>query len=159
MNIKILCVGKIKEQYWNEAINEYCKRITSYSKIQIIEVSDEPTPDLSSEKLVKQVKEKEATKLLQKIDNRDYVICLTLNEKQLDSISFAHFLEKSLISGGSCITFVIGGSLGLGESILKRANYKLTFSELTFTHQMARVILLEQIYRAFKILNNETYHK
>ncbi len=159
MKIIILSVGKIKEKYWNDAIDEYIKRLSSYTRVEIVEVMDEKAPANASIKEENQIKNKEGDKLLKRINDKDFVIALTLNEKQYDSISFSKFVSDSLISGGSCITFVIGGSLGLSDAVIKRANKKMSLSELTFTHQMTRVILLEQIYRSFKILNNETYHK
>ncbi|MFA5282961.1 MAG: 23S rRNA (pseudouridine(1915)-N(3))-methyltransferase RlmH [Bacilli bacterium] len=159
MTIRILAVGKIKESFWRDAIAEYIKRLSAFTKVEIVEVDDEKAPRDASEKEELLIKEKEGHKLLQKISNKEYVIALTLKENQLDSLGFSRFLSRCLIDGGSSICFVIGGSLGLSESILGRANKKISLSELTFTHQMTRVILLEQIYRSFKVLNNETYHK
>jgi len=159
MKIRIIAVGKIKEKYFSDAINEYIKRISAFSSIEIIEVTDEATPNSASEKEQNQIKDKEASKILAKLKSNDYVIALTLHEQELDSMEFSKFLQESLIRGGSCVTFVIGGSLGLSHLILDRANSKLTFSKLTFTHQMSRIIILEQIYRAYKILSHEPYHK
>lgn len=159
MMIRILAVGKIKESFWKDAIAEYIKRLSAFTKIEIVEIDDEKAPPRISNKEELRIKEKEEHKLMQKISDKDYVIALTLDEKQLDSVNFSRFLSRCLIDSGSSLIFVIGGSLGLGENILKRANKKISLSELTFTHQMTRVILLEQIYRSFKILNNETYHK
>lgn len=159
MTIRILAVGKIKESFWREAIAEYIKRLSAFTRVEIIEVDDEKAPHDFSKKEELLTKEKEGHKLLQKISDKEYVIALTLKEKQLDSLNFSRFLSQCLIDGGSSICFVIGGSLGLSESVLERANKKISLSELTFTHQMTRVILLEQVYRGFKILNNETYHK
>lgn len=159
MKIKIVAVGKIKEKYFNDAINEYIKRITPFASVEIIEIADESIPFSASVKEEEKVKEKETNKILSKIKQTDFVVCLTLREKEYDSVSFAKFLQDSLIRGCSCVTFIIGGSLGLHKLILDRANFKITLSEMTFTHQMTRIIILEQIYRSFKILNNEPYHK
>lgn len=143
--IKIICPGKIKESYLREAIEDYTKRISKYHKIQIIEVEDSNI-------------EEESSRILKHIDNKDYVITLEINGNSISSEEFASKIDKTFITN-SCICFVIGGSLGLSNEIKERSNYKLSFSSFTFPHQLFRVILLEQIYRAFKILNNETYHK
>lgn len=150
--IKIICVGKIKEKFYKEAIEEYTKRLSKYTKLQIIEVED---VNLPNESLIKQ-KEKE---LIEKnINDKDYVITLEIEGNELNSIELSKKLEQ-LEQTSPNITFIIGGSYGLDEKIKQRSNFKLSFSKLTFPHQLFRVILLEQIYRAFKIKNNESYHK
>ena len=151
--IKLICVGKIKDNNLSQLIADYNKKINHYHKFEIIVVKDEPIKD--NDKYVLDI---EASRVLDKIDNDEYVILLDLHGKNLDSISFAQKLDKLFINH-SKITFVIGGSLGLGQELINRANYRLKLSDMTFLHQMTRLIIVEQIYRAFKILNNETYHK
>lgn len=151
--IKIIGIGKIKDKHLEALIEDYTKKISRYHKIEIIEVKDEPIKD--DEKTVLDV---EASRALSKIKDNEYVILLDLHGKETDSISFAKHVDNLFITN-SHITFVIGGSLGLGEALLKRANERLKLSEMTFLHGMTRLILVEQIYRSFKILNNETYHK
>lgn len=150
--IKIICVGKIKEKYLVDAINEYMKRLSKYTKINVIEVNDIDNPN----KDIVLIKEKELIKKY--IDERDYVITLEIEGNMLSSEELASKIDNIFISN-SIITFIIGGSYGLHEDIKKRSNYKLSFSKLTFPHQLFRVNLLEQIYRAYKINNNESYHK
>lgn len=151
--IKLICVGKVKDKNLLSLIEDYKEKINHYHKLNIIEVKDEPIKD--NEKYVLDV---EAGRVLDKIDNDEYVILLDLHGQNIDSIKFAEKIDKLFISY-SKICFVIGGSLGLGERLIDRANYRLKLSDMTFLHQMTRLILLEQIYRSFKILNNETYHK
>lgn len=143
--IKIICVGKIKEAFYKDAISEYMKRMGKYHKVEIIEVVDSNIRD-----------EKEL--ILKKIDKKDYIITLEIEGRENTSIEFANLIDKTLINNSN-ITFIIGGSDGLDDEIKKLSNYKLSFSKMTFPHQLFRVILLEQIYRAFKIINNESYHK
>ena len=150
--IKIICVGKIKEKFFREAVEEYQKRLTKYTKINIIEVED---INLDNENLIKQ-KEKEL--IIKHIDKKDYVITLEIEGKQLSSIELSKKIEE-IETINSNITFIIGGSYGLDDEIKNLSNFKLSFSKLTFPHQLFRVILLEQIYRAYKIKNNESYHK
>ena len=147
--IKIICVGKIKENYLKEAIDDYQKRLAKYTKLQIIEVEDN-----STEKALKN----EAEKIKKHINDKDYVITLEIEGNKLSSEELSNKIEKTLIEKPN-ITFIIGGSYGIDNSIKQRSNYKLSFSNLTFPHQLFRVILLEQIYRSFKIINNESYHK
>lgn len=147
--IKIICVGKIKENYLKEAIKEYEKRISKYSKLEIIELEDESNGNIL---------EKEKNKIINKIQDKDFVITLEIEGKQLDSIDLAKKIDEIYLNHSN-ITFVIGGSYGLHEDIKKRSNYSLSFSKLTFPHQLFRLMLLEQIYRVYKINNNETYHK
>ncbi len=143
--IRILCVGKIKEKFYREAIDEYMKRLSRYHKVIIDEVNDS---NIDSEKEL----------ILKHINKKDYVVVLDINGIELDSVEFSSFIDKTLISNSN-IVFVIGGSDGVHSYIKDKANYKLSFSKMTFPHQLFRVILLEQIYRSFKIINNETYHK
>ena len=147
--IKIICLGKIKEQYLKDAIMDYKKRISKYSKLEIIELEDENNGDILS---------KEKEKILKYISNKDYVITLELDGEMLSSENLSKKIEN-ILNYNSNITFIIGSSYGLDSEIKKLSNYKLSFSKLTFPHQLFRVILLEQIYRSFKIMNNETYHK
>ncbi len=151
--IKLICVGKIKDSHLKALIDDYTKRIGKYHKLEVIEVKDEPIRDNE-----KEVLDKEASALLSKIDKDDYVILLDLHGETIDSVSLAKKIDKLFINH-SKIDFVIGGSLGLGQDVIDRANYRLKLSDMTFLHQMTRLIVLEQIYRSFKILNNEIYHK
>ncbi|WP_416334908.1 23S rRNA (pseudouridine(1915)-N(3))-methyltransferase RlmH [Anaerococcus sp. DFU013_CI05] len=160
MDIKIIAVGKIKEKFYKEAIDEYLKRMQAYNKIEIIEVNDEQAPESLSDKEIEQVKEKEGERILGKIDDGDYVVSLEILGKQLDSIGFANFIENEMREGfGRNLVFVIGGSNGLSKEVSNRSNYKLSFSKMTFPHQLMRVVLLEQIYRGFRIINGHPYHK
>jgi len=159
MNVNIITVGKIKESYLREAISEYEKRLSKYCKLNIYEVADEKTIDKQSEALNERVKKLEGERILKLINPDDFVISLEINGKMLDSLGLADFIEKSGIEGRPNLTFVIGGSLGLDLEVSKRADYKLSFSKMTFPHQLMRVILLEQIYRSFRIIHNEPYHK
>ena len=159
MQYTILCVGKIKEKYWLDAIAEYRKRLSRYGKIEIFEVADEKTPDNASEALEDQIKKKEADRLIKGIKESMHVVVLDIKGKDYDSVSFSKHLDNLMVQGKSHIAFVIGGSLGLHSSILKRADEKISFSKMTFPHQLMRVILLEQVYRANRIRKNEPYHK
>lgn len=153
--ISIVAVGKIKEKSLSQLIEEYKKRIGAYSKIEIIEVSDEPNDRLSDEK----VKEIEGQRIIKQLKKDSYVILLSLKGKQMDSIKFSREIEKINTYNSSHISFVIGGSVGVSEQVEQRADLLLKLSEMTFPHNIARLLILEQIYRAYKILNNETYHK
>lgn len=159
MKITILCVGKIKESFYRQAIDEYSKRLSKYCKLEIIEVPDEKTPDKASQALENQIKEKEAERILEKIKDDTFVFTLEILGKRFTSESFASKVESLVIQGNSHITFIIGGSLGLHEKVLKRSNHSISFSDMTFPHQLMRVILTEQVYRAFRIINKEPYHK
>ena len=159
MKITILTVGKIKEKYLRDAIAEYSKRLSRYAKLEIIEVADEKTPDNASETVETNIKNKEAERLLKYIRDDAYLITLEIKGKQLTSEELAQKIDTLGVQGTSHIIFVIGGSLGLGEEVLKRSNYALSFSKMTFPHQLMRVILLEQIYRSYRIINHEPYHK
>ncbi|CAM2871025.1 23S rRNA (pseudouridine(1915)-N(3))-methyltransferase RlmH [Hathewaya histolytica] len=159
MNITLITVGKIKEKYLKEAIAEYVKRLRKYCKINIIELSDEKTPDNASEKDELIIKNKEGEQILKHIKDNMYVIALDLKGKTLSSEELAEYIRDLGVKGESNIAFIIGGSLGISENVLKRANYKLCFSKMTFPHQLFRVMLLEQIYRGLRIIKGEPYHK
>lgn len=159
MKITILAVGKIKERFYREAVEEFVKRLGRYCKLEIIEVADEKTPDGASEMEERQILEKEGIRLTKHLRDDAWVCALAINGKRLDSVSFSNKIEQLGILGVSHIQFVIGGSLGLSESVLERADYKLSFSDMTFPHQLMRVILLEQIYRGYRIMMKEPYHK
>ncbi|KAJ50862.1 23S rRNA (pseudouridine1915-N3)-methyltransferase [Clostridium tetanomorphum] len=159
MNITIISVGKIKEKFLRDAIDEYSKRLTRYCKLEIIEVSDEKTPDNASQKDELLIKEKEGEKILKYIKDTNFVVCLAIDGKMLSSEDLASFIQSQGLYGNSDICFIIGGSLGLSNKVLKRADYKLSFSKMTFPHQLMRVILLEQVYRSFRINSGEPYHK
>ncbi|WP_026662697.1 23S rRNA (pseudouridine(1915)-N(3))-methyltransferase RlmH [Butyrivibrio proteoclasticus] len=157
--ISIICVGKIKEKYWNDAIAEYSKRLSRYCKINIIEVQDEKTPDNAPPAIEDQIKKKEGERILQNIDPGAYVCALAIGGKRYSSEGFAEFIADKGVSGVSHIQFIIGGSLGIHESVLSKAHSQISFSDMTFPHQMMRVILLEQIYRGYRINRGEPYHK
>lgn len=159
MSIKIVCVGKVKENYLKEGIFEYLKRIQPYIKTEIIEVADSPVSLNPNQSEIEKVKNEEGKRILKNIKDNDFVINLDLNKKEYESPEFAKYIDKKLSSGQSNLSFVIGGSYGLSDELKIRANDSISLSKMTFLHQMTRLILLEQIYRAFKILNNETYHK
>lgn len=158
--IKILAVGKLKEKYLKSAISEYSKRLRPYTKLKIVEISDEQAPENLSQKELEQVLEVEGEKLLSQIKDLDFVITLEIGGKSLSSEEFSQFLREEIDFGkGGDIVFVIGGSNGLSPRVSERSDYKLSFSKMTFPHQLMRVILLEQIYRAFRIIHNHPYHK
>ena len=159
MKIRIITIGKIKENYLKEGIKEYIARISPFSDIEIVELPDQPVKDNPSDADIEKVKDLEGKKVLSILKNNDFVINLDLNKKEMDSVSFSEYLIKKLEIGGANITFVIGGSYGLSEELKKRANDSISLSKMTFLHQMTRLILLEQIYRAFKIYHHQTYHK
>lgn len=159
MKIKLICVGKIKEAFFRDAIDEYTKRLSKFTKVEIIECQDEKTPDNASDNLNAQIMEKEGERILSKINKDDFVITLEILGKELSSVELSDKINDILNRGYNTITFIIGGSLGLSDTVKKRSDFKLSFSRMTFPHQLMRVILLEQIYRSFKIQNNEPYHK
>lgn len=159
MKITVLCVGKIKERYFADGIAEYKKRLERYCKLEIIETADEKTPDNTSAVEEDIIKEKEGARLKKYIREDAYVIALAIEGIQADSVSFSKKMEKLWVDGISHIIFIIGGSLGIHRDILGRADYKLSFSKMTFPHQMMRMILLEQIYRGYRIARGEPYHK
>ncbi len=159
MNIDILTVGKIKGNYLNEGIKEYGKRLSRYCSLDIIEVDDEKAPENLSDKEMEMIKDREGDKLLSKIPSGAFVVALAIEGKQLSSEALSAKLNDIMVEGNSHIVFIIGGSLGLSKEVLRRADLKLSFSRMTFPHQLMRMILLEQIYRAFRIMRNEPYHK
>ena len=156
--IRIISVGRIKEKYLKDGMDEYIKRLSKFTKLEMIELKDIPVPDKASLSEENEIKKEEGKEILSRIKD-DYVIALDLKGEMLDSVSFCKKIEEINTSGKSKITFVIGGSLGLSKEVIDRSNYQLSFSPMTFPHQLFKLILLEQIYRAYKILNNETYHK
>lgn len=160
MLIKIIGVGKIKEKFYKDAISEYEKRMTAYNKVEIIEVNDEKAPENLSDKEIDQVKSVEGERILSKIKDDSFVVTLEIAGKALDSVKFAQLIQDEMLDGfGRDMVFVIGGSNGLGANVLKRSNYRLAFGKMTYPHQLMRVILMEQIYRAYRIINKEPYHK
>ena len=159
MKITVITVGKIKEKYLEDAIAEYSKRLSRYCKLEIIQVADEKTPDRASEVVETQFKDKEGERILSHIKDTAYVVALAIEGKMISSEELAELIDGLGVRGESHIQFVIGGSLGLSKKVLERADYKLSFSRMTFPHQLMRVILLEQIYRSYRIVNGEPYHK
>jgi len=159
MHIKVLCVGKLKESFFIKAVEEYSKRLSKYCRLEIIEVDDEPASGSESARTEEIIKAAEGGRLSKHISVDEYVIALAIEGKKMDSVRFSNKLEELGITGKSDVTFIIGGSLGLDREILKRADMLLSFSDMTFPHQLMRVILLEQIYRAFRIIRHEPYHK
>ena len=159
MKISIITVGKIKEKYLKDAIAEYSKRLSKYCKLEIIEVADEKTPDNASEVVEDQIRSKEAERILKHVKDDAFVITLEINGRQLTSEELAGKIDTLGIQGHSHIAFIIGGSIGLGREVLNKSNFALSFSKMTFPHQLMRVILLEQIYRSYRIITGEPYHK
>ena len=158
LNIKLVVVGKLKEKFHKDEVNEYLKRLSKYAKVNLIEVEEEKIKDNSSLKENEQILNKEGSNILKQIKENEFVFLLDLHGKEISSEEFASKIDQLMINY-STITFVIGGSLGVSEDLRRRSNFKLKISPMTFTHQMTRIIILEQIYRAFKINNNEVYHK
>ena len=159
MNIRIIAVGKIKEKYIQDGIKEFSKRLSRYCMLDIIEIDDQKAPENLSEKEMKIVKTKEGEKILTKIPQNSFIISLEIEGKQISSEDLSKKIEDLMIAGINDITFIIGGSLGLSQEAKNRANYRLSFSKMTFPHQLMRLILLEQIYRGFRIMKGEPYHK
>ena len=159
MKITLITVGKIKEKYLKDAIAEYSKRLSKYCKLEDIEVADEKTPDQASENVEQQIRKKEGERILRYVKEDAYVITLEIGGTMLDSVAFAKKIETLGVQGKSHIIFIIGGSIGLGEDVLKRSDYGLSFSKMTFPHQLMRVILLEQVYRSYRIIEGAPYHK
>lgn len=159
MRVTIVCVGKLKEKYWREAVAEYSKRLSRYHKLEIIELADEKAPETMSPAQEAEVKEKEGQRILKQISEDAFVVALAVEGNPLSSEELADFVEKKAVGGISHLVFLIGGSLGLSPEVMKRADFALSFSKMTFPHQMMRVVLLEQIYRAERIRKNEPYHK
>lgn len=159
MRIRIIAIGKVKEDYLKSGISEYLKRIKPYCEIEVVEVNDSPVRDNPNQSEIEHVKNEEGKRVLKLLKNSDFVINLDMNCKEFLSEEFAEFLQKKLEIAGAFLTFVIGGSYGLSDELKSRANASISLSKMTFLHQMTRLVLLEQIYRSFKILNHETYHK
>lgn len=159
MNIKIIAVGRIKEKYIQEGIKEFSKRLSRYCNLDVIEIDDEKAPENLSEREMEIVKTKEGDKILAKLPQSAYVISLAIDGKNLSSEGLAEKVEELMVNGTNDICFVIGGSLGLSKDVINRSNYKLSFSKMTFPHQLMRLILLEQVYRGFRIMKGEPYHK
>ena len=159
MKITIVCVGKIKEKFYRDALAEYTKRLSRYCSLTIMEVADEKTKEQASETECAIIKDREGERILKSIRDDGYVIALAIDGKTLDSVELSEKIDKLGLSGKSNVYFVIGGSLGLSDAVMKRADYKLSFSRMTFPHQLMRVILLEKIYRSYRIINHEPYHK
>ena len=159
MNIQIICVGKLKEKYWQDAIKEYSKRLSRFCTLEIVELKESLLPNNASKADEEKVKEEEGKEILRAIKDGTYVITLEILGKQLSSEELSSKIEDLGITGKSNVAFVIGGSLGLSKEVSDRSDFKLSFSKMTFPHQMMRVVLLEQIYRSFKIIHHETYHK
>lgn len=159
MKITIIAVGKLKEVYWQKSITEYSKRLSKYIKLEMIEVADEKVPECMSQAQEEIVRKKEGERILKNVKETAFVVTLEIKGKTFSSEQFSDFIQTNMISGNSHFIFVIGGSIGLSAEVLKRSNLALSFSSMTFPHQLMRVILLEQIYRAFKIMKKEPYHK
>lgn len=159
MNITVICVGKVKERFYREAVEEYAKRLGRYCRFEIEEVADERTPDGAGPGEEEQIRAREAQRILARIRPDSYVCTLEIAGRELSSVEMADWLEQLAVGGRSRISFVIGGSLGLHDSVLRRSDFALSFSRMTFPHQLMRVILSEQLYRAFRIINKEPYHK
>lgn len=159
MKIKIICVGKLKEKYLKDGINEYIKRISRFATVEIIELSDEKIPENASDSVCEKIKEEEGNRILSKLKSDEYVFSLCVEGKQLDSETLAKNISDIMLKGKSTITFIIGGSLGLSDKVKSISDFRLSFSKMTFPHQLMRLILTEQLYRTFKINSNEQYHK
>ena len=159
MRITVVCVGKIKEKFYVQAVEEYAKRLSRYCKLEFVELPDEKTPENAGEQINASIKAKEGDRILSVLRDDAYVIALAIEGNMLDSVQFSKKLEKLAVGSVSHIMFVIGGSLGLDRRVLSRADYKLSFSKMTFPHQLMRVVLMEQIYRAYRIMRGEPYHK
>ena len=159
LNISIICIGKIKENYLKDAINEYSKRLSKFCNLKITELPDEKLPSKINDSIISEIKNKECDKIIDAIKKDSYIICLDLKGKEYSSEDFSKKIENIALNFNSSITFIIGGTLGLNEKILSLANEKICFSKMTFPHQLIRIFLLEQLFRVFKILNNETYHR
>lgn len=159
MKITIVCVGKVKEKFYRDALTEYTKRLSRYCNLAITEVADEKTKEQATDTECAIVKDREGERILKAIREDGYVIALAIDGKNPDSVELSEKIEQLALTGKSNVYFVIGGSLGLSDAVMRRADYKLSFSRMTFPHQLMRVILLEQIYRSYRIINHEPYHK
>ena len=159
MNIRIIAVGKIKEKYIKEGIKEFSKRLSRYCTLNIVEVNDEKAPENLSKKEMDIIKNKEGARILSKVPANSYLISLVIDGKKLSSVDLSEKMEGLMVSGTNDISFIIGGSLGLSDEIINTSNFKISFSDMTFPHQLMRLILLEQVYRGFRIMKGEPYHK
>lgn len=159
MNIRVVCVGRLKERFYEEAVSEFLKRLSRYAAVEMVEVSDEKAPEKLSGAQREQVKTEEGRRILARLDKNDFVVALAIEGNALSSIELAETLQSRMNEGKGSFAFLIGGSLGLSAEVLSRANFLLSFGKMTFSHQLFRVMLLEQLYRALKIMNNEPYHK
>jgi 23S rRNA (pseudouridine1915-N3)-methyltransferase len=159
MNIDVIAVGKLKEAYLKDAQSEYLKRLSRFCRVNVIEVDEEKTDDQNNPTLDKKVRDKEGERILKALSKKPYTIVLDIKGKALDSIGLSEHIKGLMVDGKSDIAFIIGGSTGLSQDIIKNADFRFSMSNLTFPHQLARIILLEQVYRAFKIMNGEAYHK
>ena len=159
MNIKIIAVGKIKEKYIKEGIHEFSKRLSRYCSLKIVEVNDEKAPENLSQKEIEGIKNKEGEKILKKIPQNSYVISLVIDGEKLSSEALSERIKDLMVNGTNDITFIIGGSLGLSDDVISKSDFKISFSNMTFPHQLMRLILLEQVYRGFRIMKGEPYHK
>ncbi len=159
MKVTLICVGKLKEKYLAQGVEEYVKRLSRYCSLEIIELADEKTPDNASSVVEDMIKKKEGERILKALKDDSYCIALAIDGVMLSSPELAQKVDALGVAGTSHISFVIGGSLGLSEEVLRRADYKLSFSKMTFPHQLMRMILLEQVYRAYRIIHNQPYHK
>lgn len=158
LNINIICVGKLKEDYLKQAISEYSKRLSKYCNLNFIELQDEKLPNKLNSSIIEEIKNKECSKILEHIKKESFVFCLDLKGKQYTSEEFSKEIDNIALNFNSSITFIIGGTLGLTDEVLNKSNKLICFSKMTFPHQLIRVFLLEQLFRAFKISHNETYH-
>lgn len=159
MKITIIAVGKIKERFYREAVAEYKKRLSRYARLSIVEVADEPCPEQASEAEMRSVKRREGERILKKLPDQAHAICLAIEGKSMDSVALSKHLSSLALSGEPHVAFLIGGSLGLDDAVRARCRSSLSFSAMTFPHQLMRVILLEQVYRSFRIMRGEPYHK
>jgi 23S rRNA (pseudouridine1915-N3)-methyltransferase len=159
MKVTLICVGKLKEKYLTQGVEEYVKRLSRYCSLEIIELADEKTPDNASSVVEDMIKKKEGERILKALKDESYCIALAIEGAMLTSTELAEKIDTLGVTGTSHISFIIGGSLGISDEVLKRADYKLSFSKMTFPHQLMRMILLEQVYRAYRIIHNQPYHK
>ena len=156
--VKFIAVGKLKESYWRDAFNEYAKRLTKFGKVELVEIEEEKI-SIENESMMKISKDKEGERILKKITNQDYVILFDVQGKQMDSVELANKIQTLIDQGNASLCFVLGGSYGFSNDVYSRAQAKISMSKMTFPHQFARIMAIEQVYRAFKINNNEKYHK
>ena len=159
MNLTVICVGSLKEHYWRDAEKEYLKRLSAYCRPEVVEVRDEKTPDRASAQEEKAIRDREGKRILERIRGRAFVVALSIPGKAMDSVELSSRHAEWEQKGGGDLVFVIGGSLGLSEEVLRRADLELSFSRMTFPHQLMRIILLEQLYRSYRIRNHAPYHK